>query len=277
MKKVIGAVAVAALALGLGAAAYAQSGTQTVKIGVLSDMSSLYQDIGGPGSVLAATMAVASPPTVLRPGEFATVRVEVTNSSPLTWPHDIPAGRHICLGNHWLDATGARVVNDDARAFLPGDVAPGETVTIPIKVQAPDAAGRYILEFDLVQEHVAWFTQHGSSTLQLPLIVDMPTAPGTSAPAAPDVAAQPASDPHQSPTVAGGGSPSTAGAVSPAAWLQRWLRRLRGAKPTFEMHVVPRATVEQVIAASDATLIRAVDDNAAGAGWLSYTYICRRR
>src|SRR5262249_54124642 len=31
----------------------------TVKIGVLSDMSSLYSDIGGPGSVAAAKMAIA--------------------------------------------------------------------------------------------------------------------------------------------------------------------------------------------------------------------------
>jgi branched-chain amino acid transport system substrate-binding protein len=31
---------------------------QTIKIGVLSDMSGLYGDIGGPGSVAAARMAV---------------------------------------------------------------------------------------------------------------------------------------------------------------------------------------------------------------------------
>ena len=48
----------AALLMG-GAAAFAQSGTQTVKIAVLSDMSSLYADIGGPGSVAAAKLAVA--------------------------------------------------------------------------------------------------------------------------------------------------------------------------------------------------------------------------
>jgi len=49
---------VAAL-LTCGAAAFAQSGTQTVKIAVLSDMSSLYADIGGPGSVAAAKLAIA--------------------------------------------------------------------------------------------------------------------------------------------------------------------------------------------------------------------------
>ena len=49
--------AMTALAVVLAAgSAYAQT---TVKIGVLSDMSSLYADIGGPGSVAAAKLAVA--------------------------------------------------------------------------------------------------------------------------------------------------------------------------------------------------------------------------
>jgi len=41
------------------ACASAQAQQVTVKIGVLSDMSSLYADIGGPGSVAAAKMAIA--------------------------------------------------------------------------------------------------------------------------------------------------------------------------------------------------------------------------
>src|SRR4030088_453642 len=54
-KKTIG---LAALAVML---AYGTANAQqiNVKIGVLSDMSSLYADIGGPGSVAAAKMAIA--------------------------------------------------------------------------------------------------------------------------------------------------------------------------------------------------------------------------
>ena len=49
----------AAVALALAAAAaQAQVSDGVIKVGVLSDMSSLYSDIGGPGSVLAARMAV---------------------------------------------------------------------------------------------------------------------------------------------------------------------------------------------------------------------------
>ncbi len=53
MKWLSGCIAAAALAA--SGAAHAQI---PVKIGVLSDMSSLYSDIGGPGSVVAAQMAV---------------------------------------------------------------------------------------------------------------------------------------------------------------------------------------------------------------------------
>src|SRR5712672_2988033 len=55
MKRLLGLAALsAALACG---SAHAQQ--VTVKIGVMSDMSSLYADIGGPGSVAAAKMAIA--------------------------------------------------------------------------------------------------------------------------------------------------------------------------------------------------------------------------
>jgi branched-chain amino acid transport system substrate-binding protein len=48
----------AAVALALAGSAQAQVSGNVVKIGVMSDMSSLYADIGGPGSVAAARMAV---------------------------------------------------------------------------------------------------------------------------------------------------------------------------------------------------------------------------
>ena len=54
MKRYLGLSATAALLM--CGTAHAQT---TVKIGVLSDMSSLYADIGGPGSIAAAKLAVA--------------------------------------------------------------------------------------------------------------------------------------------------------------------------------------------------------------------------
>src|SRR5438045_7394977 len=48
----------AALGAGLVAGAQAQVSDDMVKIGVLTDMSSLYADNAGPGSVAAAQMAI---------------------------------------------------------------------------------------------------------------------------------------------------------------------------------------------------------------------------
>ena len=55
MRKTLGLAALAAV-LACGGANAQQV---NVKIGVLSDMSSLYADIGGPGSVAAAKLAIA--------------------------------------------------------------------------------------------------------------------------------------------------------------------------------------------------------------------------
>src|SRR5690242_1848907 len=57
MVRTLTSVVALALALGAGPAA-AQIRNDVVKIGVLTDMSSLYADINGPGAVIAAQMAI---------------------------------------------------------------------------------------------------------------------------------------------------------------------------------------------------------------------------
>jgi SAM-dependent methyltransferase len=215
-----------------------------------------------PDAAYAAALALEHVPLSLEASAFAPIRVQITNRSDVTWRHDIPAGRHICVGNHWLREDGSRVIDDDARGRLPRPVAPGDTVEVPLRVQAPSEPGRYLLEVDLVQEHVCWFAQRGSATARTRVEVV-----GASAQAGPAPVLVPA--------------PAASRASAPAAprvpLVRRLLRRLRGGTPTFEMHVVPRAAIERTIQEHGGELLRAVDDNAAGPGWLSYTYICRRR
>ena len=72
MRKTLG-LTVLAVMLACGAASAQQV---NVKIGVLSDMSGLYRDIGGPGSIAAAKLAIA---------EFAKAnRMSRSRSSPPT-------------------------------------------------------------------------------------------------------------------------------------------------------------------------------------------------
>src|SRR5215469_13360321 len=91
--------AVAAVALSAGSAA-AQSGGP-VKIGVLNDMSSLYADIGGKGSVAAAKLAAEDAGSVLgKP-------VEVIGADHQNKP-DIGSS----IARQWYDTEGVDVITD---------------------------------------------------------------------------------------------------------------------------------------------------------------------
>ncbi|MBV9592255.1 MAG: hypothetical protein JO147_00445 [Actinobacteria bacterium] len=112
-------------------------------------------------------------PDSVTPGQHVTVDVAVTNLGP----HVLPAGGkdgwfQVTVGNHWLDARGKRIVNDDGRAELPQDIEPGQTVEVVLDVEVPDRPGPLKLELDCVQEAVAWFGDRGSSTM----IVEMSSA-----------------------------------------------------------------------------------------------------
>jgi hypothetical protein len=50
-------------------------------------------------------------------------------------------------------------------------VAPDETVAITAHVLAPSRPGKYVLEWDVVQENICWFGQRGASTLRLDIEV----------------------------------------------------------------------------------------------------------
>ncbi|HLL27413.1 MAG TPA: ABC transporter substrate-binding protein [Xanthobacteraceae bacterium] len=99
-KSILGLAAVAALFGGV--AAYGQAGTQTVKIAVMNDMSGLYADLGGPGSVAAAKMAVA---------DFAKInpnlKVEIVSGDHQNKP-DVGSS----LANQWYDADGVDMIID---------------------------------------------------------------------------------------------------------------------------------------------------------------------
>ena len=142
-------------------------------------------------------------------------------------------------------------IADDGRAYLPRTLAPGESAHVALAVQAPPASGSYLIEVDLVQERVCWFAERGSPTARANMTVRQLTA-----------ALEP--------------PPAVDAPVRRPSFWQRIRRTIRGGTPDFEMHVVPRAMVEETIRLHGGELLHAIDDNAAGERWLSYTYVCRR-
>src|ERR1043165_7075010 len=97
MKSLFGMTALA-LVMAAGSA-YAQT---TVKIGVLSDMSSLYADIGGPGSVAAAKPAVADFNATNKD-----IKVEIVSGD-----HQNKADVGSSIANQWIDVEKVDMIVD---------------------------------------------------------------------------------------------------------------------------------------------------------------------
>jgi branched-chain amino acid transport system substrate-binding protein len=101
--KLLATAAAVGLLAGFAAAdARAQISGDVVKIGVLSDMSSLYSDIGGPGSVVAAQMAVKD-----FGGTVAGKPIEVVSADHLNKP-DVGSN----IARQWIDQDGVDVIVD---------------------------------------------------------------------------------------------------------------------------------------------------------------------
>jgi len=99
-------------------------------------------------------------------GAQVAVSARVKNISDVVWPATWkPDGWYrIQLGNHWLDKRGRLIRQDDGRTLLPRELNPQEEVNLSLPVHVPDVNGVYMLELDMVQEHVAWFASKGSQT-----------------------------------------------------------------------------------------------------------------
>lgn len=56
----------------------------------------------------------------------------------------------LLAGNHWLAPDGEMLVQDDGRAAIDVALAPAAQHETELAVRAPDTAGRYELELDLL-------------------------------------------------------------------------------------------------------------------------------
>jgi tRNA (mo5U34)-methyltransferase len=121
-----------------------------------------------------AALALEAGPGPCHPGEELSFTLRVENRGLVNWPAQGggPAGQGaIHLGAHLLREDEEELAWDFGRSDLPRDLAPGDSARVEITLRAPDGRGRYVVEFDMVAEHVAWFEDFGSGTLRHPLAV----------------------------------------------------------------------------------------------------------
>lgn len=108
-------------------------------------------------------------------GEVLRFTVRAENTGNALWLRGSEGGREkgdVHLVAHLLDRDETPISLYHAGAFLPHDVAPGEVVEIEISLKAPESSGDYVLNFDMVSEHLAWFEDLGSMVLRHDVIVE---------------------------------------------------------------------------------------------------------
>jgi SAM-dependent methyltransferase len=197
----------------------------------------------GPAPNAMFRAKITAPPSTLTTVAGAPIRLvaSVRNTSAHVWParSTTPTRYKFRLGNHWLTALGIMTRRDDGRTDLVEDLEPEEEVALALTVTAPAEPGEYILELDMVQEHVAWFKDKGSPTCRVPVRVT--AAPDSTAPAA-------AAVPLPPPAV-----------VAPK-------------QPEMGMYCLPRSTVSDLVTGQGARLLHVEEYASAGPEFVSYRY-----
>jgi hypothetical protein len=125
---------------------------------------------------------VVAPLPALAPNSSAYTPVTMVNRGLVAWD---PGGlRPVALSYHWLDARTRLVVRyNGSRTPLPHSVAPGDMITLDAMVHAPTQPGAYILAWDMVAEHVGWFSVRGAQVAEV--AVSVAGTPEASQPAPP--------------------------------------------------------------------------------------------
>jgi len=100
-------------------------------------------------------------------------KVSVKNTGALTWNKN--GDNPVYLGYHWIDFNSKEtVVFDGKRSIISEDgVDIGDEVVFNLKVTSPSEPGEYILQVDLVQEGVTWFSFQGVPVLEKFITVDI--------------------------------------------------------------------------------------------------------
>jgi hypothetical protein len=92
----------------------------------------------------------------MKVGQSVGVTVTVQNTSSQTWP----AGGVFHLSYHWFRG-GSQIVHDGTRTVFLTAVAPGGSGSVLANVMAPPTAGAAVLQWDMIQEGVTWFSDKG--------------------------------------------------------------------------------------------------------------------
>ena len=118
---------------------------------------------------LAASLTLEDGPTACAPDAELVFRVRVENTGLARWLAAGAVGSEkgaVRLTAHLLTEAEEELFRYYAGAILKRDLLPDEADTLEITMRAPKRSGTYLIQFDMVAEHLAWFEDLGSPTLK---------------------------------------------------------------------------------------------------------------
>lgn len=136
----------------------------------LEEMDRMWEGRTVQAEAYHASIEPREPRSSFAPSEQRHVFFAVHNEGTERWPASLDAGPPIRLSYRWLNADGSVHTAEGPRSPFSRVVNPGERILTPLQVDAPSTAGDYVLEVDIVHEHVRWF----GCSCRVPARVELP-------------------------------------------------------------------------------------------------------
>lgn len=125
-----------------------------------------------PDAAFRARLSVENPPLFLEAGEKEIINVRVRNESAVEWPATAEQKSQIKLAARWSAQDAKSLSRDETGVPLPAELKPGDETEINLPVSAPEEAGEYLLELDMIEGETLRFAQKGSPSLKLRVKVE---------------------------------------------------------------------------------------------------------
>ncbi|HUO84893.1 MAG TPA: LTA synthase family protein, partial [Thermoanaerobaculia bacterium] len=113
-------------------------------------------------------------PRLMWAGSVRKVTTVIRNDGTEVWSPERP----IHLSYHWQHDEPERAMFGGARTTIPERTARTDAVEIEAEIVAPDAAGLYRLQWDMVEENVTWFSQRDPTPEEPMMVLVLPVLGG---------------------------------------------------------------------------------------------------
>jgi hypothetical protein len=130
---------------------------ENVRFVSLEEMDRMWEGRTVRADAYQASIEPHEPTLSLAPSEQRHVLFRVCNEGSERWPASLEESPQIRLSYRWLNPDQSVHTPEGPRSPFLRVVSPGERILAPLHVDAPAIAGDYVLEVDIVHEHVRWF------------------------------------------------------------------------------------------------------------------------